>query len=79
MTPIQKKETTWYEFHDLLKAKSLHLRTPLQHILPATYDQSTVAAQKKLKNRDQQDEATRAWNVFTAIYYKAREYLALSR
>ena len=67
-----QKETTWYEFHDLLKAKSLHLRTPLQHILPATYDQSKIAAQKKLKNRDQQDEATRAWNLITAIYYKAQ-------
>ena len=65
-------ETTWYEFHDLLKAKSLHLRTPLQYILPGTYDESKSAAQKKLKNRDPQDEATRAWNIFTAIYYKAR-------
>lgn len=68
----QEEETTWYEFHDLLKAKSLHLRTPLQYVLPATYDESKSAAQKKLKNRDPQDEATRAWNIFTAIYYKAR-------
>ncbi|HBB98040.1 MAG TPA: hypothetical protein DC054_21870 [Blastocatellia bacterium] len=67
-----QKETVWYEFHDLLKAKSLHLRTPLQHILPATYDESRAAEQKKLKNRDQQDEATRAWNLLTAIYYKAQ-------
>jgi hypothetical protein len=28
----QEEETTRYEFHDLLKAKSLHLRTPLQYI-----------------------------------------------
>jgi hypothetical protein len=68
----EKKKTTWYEFHDLLKAKTLRLRTPLQHILPATYDESKIAALKKIKNRDQQDEATRAWNIFTAIYYKAR-------
>jgi hypothetical protein len=61
----------WHDFHDLLKAKSLHLRVPLQYILPATYDESKLAAQKKLKNRDQQDEATRAWNLFTALYYKA--------
>jgi hypothetical protein len=67
-----EEETTWYEFHDLLKAKSLHLRTPIQYILPATYDESKSAAQKRLKNRDQQDEATRAWNLFTAIYYKAQ-------
>jgi hypothetical protein len=68
----EEEETTRHEFHDLLKAKSLHLRTPLQYVLPATYDETKAAAQKKLKNRDQQDEATRAWNLFTAIYYKAR-------
>lgn len=61
----------WHDFHDLLKARSLHFRVPLQYILPATYDESKLAAQKKLKNRDQQDEATRAWNLFTALYYKA--------
>lgn len=61
-----------YDFHDLLKAKSLHLRTPLQLVTPATYDESKVTDQKKLINRDQQDEATRAWNLFTALYYKAR-------
>lgn len=60
-----------YDFHDMLKAKSLHLRVPLQYILPATYDESKIAEQKSLKNRDQQDEATRAWNLFTALYYKA--------
>lgn len=64
-------EKTWHDFHDQLKARSLHLRVPLQYILPATYDESKIARQKKLKNRDQQDEATRAWNLFTAIYYKA--------
>jgi hypothetical protein len=61
-----------YDFHDLLKAKTLHLRTPLQLVLPATYDESKAAAQKKIINRDQQDEATRAWNLHTALYYKAR-------
>jgi hypothetical protein len=61
-----------YDFHDLLKAKTLHFRTPLQIVLPATYDQSKAAAQKKIINREQQDEATRAWNLHTALYYKAR-------
>lgn len=65
-------DQTTYDFHDLLKAKSLHLRTPLQLVLPATYDESKAAAQKEIINRDQQDEATRAWNLFTALYYKAR-------
>jgi hypothetical protein len=65
-------ESVLYDFHDLLKAKSLHLRIPLQIVLPATYDDSKNAEQKKLINRDQQDEATRAWNLLTALYYKAR-------
>lgn len=67
----QPPEKRWHDFHDQLKARSLHLRVPLQYILPATYDESKIAAQKRFKNRDQQDEATRAWNLFTAIYYKA--------
>ncbi len=67
-----QEEISRHDFHDMLKAKSLHLRIPLQYILPGTYDESKLSAQKKLKNRDQQDEATRAWNLFTAIYYKAR-------
>lgn len=65
-------ETIRYDFHDLLKARSLHLRTPLQLVLPATYDESKSTDQKRIFNRDQQDEATRAWNLFTALYYKAR-------
>lgn len=67
-TPIKTK----LDFHDMLKAKTLHFRTPLQIVLPATYDESKAAAQKKIINRDQQDEATRAWNLHTALYYKAR-------
>jgi hypothetical protein len=65
----EDEDETTYDFHDLLKAKSLHLRTPLQLVLPATYDESKAAAQKKVINRDRQDEATRAWNLFTALYY----------
>jgi hypothetical protein len=63
---------TKLDFHDMLKAKTLHFRTPLQLVLPATYDESKFAAQKKIINREQQDEATRAWNLHTALYYKAR-------
>jgi hypothetical protein len=69
--PEETAETTNYDFHDLLKARSLHLRRPLQIVLPATYDETKLGEQKKLRNRDQQDEATRAWNIFTALYYKA--------
>jgi hypothetical protein len=63
---------TMFDFHDLLKAKSLVFRIPLQIVLPGTYDKTKQTSQKKIFNRNQQDEATRAWNLHTALYYKAR-------
>lgn len=63
---------TRFDFHDLLKARSLIFRIPLQIVLPGTYDKTKQTSQKKIFNRSQQDEATRAWNLHTALYYKAR-------
>ena len=68
----QDEAPTRFDFHDMLKAKSLAFRIPLQIVLPGTYDKSKQTAQRKLFNRTQQDEATRAWNLHTALYYKAR-------
>jgi hypothetical protein len=54
-------------FHDLLKANAMELHKPLQLIFPATYGKHS-----SLKRvRPLQDEATRAWNFHTALYYKA--------
>jgi len=68
-----KKLEVDLDFHDLFKAKAMVLRKPTQIILPETYN-----AGHKLKIRNQkrkslslQDEATRAWNFYTALYYKA--------
>lgn len=59
--------------HDYLKAKAMRFRKPTQIIRPGTYDE-----RKRLKRRHPsgdrkqlQDEATRAWNLYTALYYKA--------
>ncbi len=59
--------------HDLLKAKAMRFRKSTQIIRPPTYDEH-----KRLKpkttlgdKRSLQDEATRAWNLYTALYYKA--------
>lgn len=62
-----------YDFRRLLKAEALKYRKPIQIILPSTYDKSV---KKKFHVGSQsegslQDEATRAWNFFTALYYKA--------
>jgi hypothetical protein len=60
-------------FHDLLKANAMRFKKPTQIIRPATYDE-----RKRLKRthpsgekKQLQDEATRAWNLYTALYYKA--------
>lgn len=62
------------DFHHLLKARAMKLRIPIQLILPTTYDDKAKIP-RKIKTdsfRKVQDEATRAWNIHTALYYKAR-------
>lgn len=54
-----------HNFRRLLKAKGIaHLNAPLQLVVESTFD--------KGKKKKQQIEATRAWNFFTALYYKMR-------
>lgn len=64
---------TRVDFHDLLKARTLSLKRPLQIVQPSTFDESKKRKAKNLKDRTRvlQDEATRAWNFHTALYYKA--------
>jgi hypothetical protein len=61
------------QLHDVLKAAATSTGVPLQFVLPATYD--TALARKQTtataNPRSQQDEATKAWNIHTALYYKA--------
>ena len=66
-----KTEAGQLDFHDLLKAKSLGLHVPIQFVRPATYDPGAKEIRKKGTERRVQDPATRAWNFFTALYYKA--------
>lgn len=74
---VVDKETAESEqppsFHDLLKARAMSLRVPLQLIRATTYDRSRVRRQKrrKWKAQQRQDDASTAWNFFTALYYKA--------
>ena len=60
-------------FHDLLKARAMPLRVPLQLIRSSTYDPKQARRQKRKtwKLRQRQDDASVAWNFFTALYYKA--------
>lgn len=61
------------DFHDMLKACAMQqYRKPIQIVLPSTYDDSKNRRTSKLgRKRELQDEATRAWNIHTALYYKA--------
>lgn len=61
-------------FHDVLKAEAMRLGVPIQMVRPSTY--TGVRNRKKSKRKTAtsiplQDEATRAWNIHTALYYKA--------
>jgi hypothetical protein len=52
---------TGADFHDLLKARLITLTQPIQIIRPATWR----------GGRGVEDQATCAWNLFSALYYKA--------
>ncbi len=54
-------------FHDLLKARMLHVRQPLQIVRRSTWDEATPPP----PGQGRQDEASRAWNLHIAMYYKA--------
>jgi hypothetical protein len=62
-----------HAFHDLLKARAMPLRVPLQLIRASTYDPTRAGHQKRKtwKAKQRQDPASIAWNFFTALYYKA--------
>jgi hypothetical protein len=51
-------------FRRALKAKAMHLGKPLQLLLESTMQPG---------GRSRQDEATKAWNFCTALYYKANQ------
>lgn len=62
------------DFHHLLKARSMSFKKPIQLVLPTTYDETKRRRRKTHPGsiRTLQDEATRAWNFHTALYYKAK-------
>jgi hypothetical protein len=56
------------DFHDMLKAQALGLACPLQVMRRETWEGSVKGSDSR---RLLQDEATRAWNLHIALYYKA--------
>jgi hypothetical protein len=59
--------TQFANFHDLVKARLLSLRPPVQIIRRSTWDEAT----RPPDGYGRQDEASRAWNLHVALYYKA--------
>jgi hypothetical protein len=57
-------------FRALLKAEAMRFSRPLQLIRRSTWDPEFKDPNAE-GDRRQQDEATRAWNLHTALYYKA--------
>src|SRR6266508_2077676 len=70
------KEKWPAQLHDVLKARAMAHPVPMQYVLPSTYDPSKSRKQNAITKRQgqPQDEATRAWNLHTALYYKAGGY-----
>lgn len=68
----RSRKTLAPDLHDTIKALALALRVPLQFAWEPTFD-PTVQPSRSLRTGGPQlqDEATRAWNLFTALYYKA--------
>jgi hypothetical protein len=59
-------------FRDVLKADAMSLGVPLQMVRPSTYTgQRARKNNRRSSSAPLQDEATRAWNLHTALYYKA--------
>jgi hypothetical protein len=60
-------------FHDVLKARAMRLGAPVQMVRPHTISGTRLrpAHGKTQSSVSLQDEATRAWNFHTALYYKA--------
>jgi hypothetical protein len=65
-----KPQPLGFDFHELLKARSLRSSRPIQIIRRETWDPSFKPKDRE-ERRQQQDEATKAWNLHTALYYKA--------
>lgn len=55
-------------FHDIFKGQAIDLQLPCQILRPDTYGADAGTRPRK---RRLQDQATRAWNFHTALYYKA--------
>lgn len=66
-------EPSGMDFRARLKIAAMRYDVPIQIVWPVLYDPSAkIPLKAKPENvREVQEDATRAWNFFTALYYKA--------
>jgi len=69
--PGSDNESISIDFHDRLKALGFQFDNPIQLIWPYTYNFVKKIDGKKFNKKGLEDEATRAWNLYTALYYKS--------
>jgi hypothetical protein len=72
--PPQSDRRHLIAFHDVLKAEGSRLNVPIQMVRPYTYTGNRNQRKNKVNGTASlamQDEATRAWNLHAALYYKA--------
>lgn len=70
--PVKEGAALRTAFHDALKADGMRLQVPIQMVRPYTYTgEKRVSRRRRTTAATLQDEATRAWNLHTALYYKA--------
>ena len=72
--PIAGGGRSGVAFHDVLKAEGMRLGIPIQMVRPSTYTgerRRRTSTDRRISVAPLQDEATRAWNIHTALYYKA--------
>jgi hypothetical protein len=62
---------TGMDFHSMLKARALRYGKPIQILRRGTWDSAFKDKTRSGTARARQDPATRAWNLHTALYYKA--------
>ncbi|CCH87142.1 conserved protein of unknown function [Modestobacter italicus] len=71
----QVRQSGEVNFRDLLKARAMTFGRPIQVIKRTTWGDASkspiTGAKAAHGGRSVQDEATRAWNLHTALYYKA--------
>lgn len=65
--PREDVDLRYANFHDVLKARVLNVGVPIQIIRRSTFDDLAPVP----TGRSLQDEASRAWNLHVALYYKA--------